>query len=565
MFVDDGSSDGTFGALLRAAQGEAWIEVVRHHENLGLGAALRTGFEHTRSPIVCSIDSDCTYPPEKLPELAALVEEGAHIVTASAWHPESAAAEGSSIRLWLSRMVSGTYKLLIGQDVYTFTCLFRAYRTDTVRRLRFRSNGFAAVAEIMLRSILGGQRRSRGAHAPRKSAVRRIEVEGGRRHHGARPTAAPDCVHGWRSAGTCRRQPFGWLKSLVGQKGLPMTMRIGIIGLGRAGSVHLQAWQHVDEAEIVAVCDPSPVARKRARELGIKTFSDPAVMLENAKLDGVTIATPPADHAEVAIACLERGLHVLCEKPLALNTWDALAMLKTASRTKRQLLLATKFRHVPELAAARELINTGKLGTPVAFEVSFCSPVDMSKRWNVNRRRAGGGVIIDNGCHAFDIMSYLFGSVTRVQTNLHRPLQKIAVEDGATIQVRAGDGVVGKADVSWSLSTGRNSYVKVHGSAGTIEVGWQETRVKYIGKDWEKIGGAYDKIDAHRRMQSCFVETAKSDGAVQPWISTVECLRTVAAVEAAYRSTHSGGWEWVDMKGMRQRRGGARATARKRA
>jgi predicted dehydrogenase len=174
-------------------------------------------------------------------------------------------------------------------------------------------------------------------------------------------------------------------------------------------------------------------------------------------------------------------------------------------------------------------------------------------------------VIIDNGCHAFDIMSYLFGSVTRVQTNLHQPLQRISVEDGATVQVRAGDGVVGKADVSWSLSTGRNSYVKVHGSLGTVEVGWQETRVKYLGKDWEKIGGAYDKIDAHRRMQTCFVETSQSNGATSPWISTVECLRTVAAVEAAYRSVHSGGWEWVDMKGMRQRRATGRGRARKRA
>ena len=156
LFVDDGSSDGTFGALLRAAQNETWIGVVRHHENLGLGAALRTGFQHARSPIVCTIDSDCTYPPEKLPELTALVSSGAQIVTASAWHPESAAAEGSAMRLWLSRMVSGLYKMLIGQDVYTFTCLFRAYRTDTVRRIRFRSSGFAAVAEIMLRAMLTG-------------------------------------------------------------------------------------------------------------------------------------------------------------------------------------------------------------------------------------------------------------------------------------------------------------------------------------------------------------------------------------------------------------------------
>jgi dolichol-phosphate mannosyltransferase len=158
LFVDDGSSDRTFSALLRAAQEEAWIEVVRHPENLGLGAALRTGFEHTRSPVVCSIDSDCTYPPEKLPELANLVRDGAHIVTASAWHPESDAAEGSAVRIWLSRMVSGLYKLLIGQDVYTFTCLFRAYDTEAVRRIRFRSSGFAAVAELMLRAMLNGYR-----------------------------------------------------------------------------------------------------------------------------------------------------------------------------------------------------------------------------------------------------------------------------------------------------------------------------------------------------------------------------------------------------------------------
>jgi dolichol-phosphate mannosyltransferase len=156
LFVDDGSSDDTFGSLLRAAQDQPWIGVIRHHENLGLGAALRTGFEHVGSPIVCTIDSDCTYPPENLPELAALVHDGAEIVTASVWHPESAAAGGTTIRLWLSRMVSGVYKRLLRQDVYTFTCLFRAYRTDAIRRIRFRSNGFAAVAEIMLRAIHDG-------------------------------------------------------------------------------------------------------------------------------------------------------------------------------------------------------------------------------------------------------------------------------------------------------------------------------------------------------------------------------------------------------------------------
>jgi len=156
LFVDDGSSDGTFTTLLRAAQSQPWIEVLRHHENLGLGASLRTGFEYARSPIVCTIDSDCTYPPEKLPELTALVQNGAALVTASAWHPDSAAADGHPFRLWLSRRVSNVYKRLLGQDVHTFTCLFRAYQADLLGPLRFRSSGFAAVAEIMLRALQYG-------------------------------------------------------------------------------------------------------------------------------------------------------------------------------------------------------------------------------------------------------------------------------------------------------------------------------------------------------------------------------------------------------------------------
>ena len=72
--------------------------------------------------------------------------------------PQSALAEGPRIRLALSRAVSGLYKMLIGQDVFTFTCLFRAYRREVLETIRFRSNGFAAVAEIMLRGMLAGHR-----------------------------------------------------------------------------------------------------------------------------------------------------------------------------------------------------------------------------------------------------------------------------------------------------------------------------------------------------------------------------------------------------------------------
>lgn len=158
LLVDDGSDDLTFARLLSYSRTYPWVRVLRHPTNLGLGAALRTGIAHARAPIICAIDSDCTYPPERLPELVRLLDDGSEIATASAWHPESQTAEGSKFRIMLSRAVSGCYKLLIGQDVHTFTCLFRAYRADALRRIPFRSDGFAAVAEVMLRSMLAGYR-----------------------------------------------------------------------------------------------------------------------------------------------------------------------------------------------------------------------------------------------------------------------------------------------------------------------------------------------------------------------------------------------------------------------
>lgn len=158
LFVDDGSNDGTFAALLRAQRADRWIEVLRHPDNMGLGAALRTGFAHARSPIVCTIDSDCTYPPERLPELTALLGAGTHIATASAWHPAVVDSSIHGFRLFLSRSLSRIYKLMVGEDVYTFTCLFRAYQREVIEQVRFRSNGFAAVAEIMVRALLSGYR-----------------------------------------------------------------------------------------------------------------------------------------------------------------------------------------------------------------------------------------------------------------------------------------------------------------------------------------------------------------------------------------------------------------------
>ena len=321
-------------------------------------------------------------------------------------------------------------------------------------------------------------------------------------------------------------------------------MRIGIIGLGRAGAVHLAACQQVSGLDVVAVCDPLPEARRIAAAAGIAAYADLERMLDRVRLEAVTVCAPPVDHAALTIACLERGLHVLCEKPLAVTTGEAWEMCETARRNGLQLAVASKFRHVPEVSWAREIVLGGELGEPVVATITFCSPVDMSDRWNVRRHLSGGGVIIDNGCHAFDILHFLFGSVARVRATFLKATQRLPVEDSAVVEVRADNGVVGRVELSWSWTTGRDTYLVIQGTRGTVEVGWHGTRLKLAGKDWREIGGSYNKLDAHGRMHLSF-RNAVFDGA-EPWIRPTDCLRAVATVEAAYRSVKSGTWERVD-------------------
>ncbi|MBI3782397.1 MAG: Gfo/Idh/MocA family oxidoreductase [Deltaproteobacteria bacterium] len=320
-------------------------------------------------------------------------------------------------------------------------------------------------------------------------------------------------------------------------------MQIAIIGLGRAGTTHVEACERLPNVTVAAAYDPSTNARAAARNRGIRAYSSLSGMLGNEELDAVIICAPPADHVALALQCLQAGLPVLSEKPLTVGVTDALTLLRQAQRRQRLLQVASKFRHVPEVAALRQLLMASELGEPLSFEVNFCSAVDMTHRWNAIPARSGGGVIIDNGCHAFDIVHFLFGGVTDVQATALRAKQAVGVEDSAALLVRTPQGLIGQINLSWSWNSERDAYVSVRGTRGTVEIGWQSSRIKRVAGDWLGLGGAYSKIDAHQRMHATFLEAVAHRGA--PWISPAECVNVVSTVEAAYRSVRSGEWERV--------------------
>jgi dolichol-phosphate mannosyltransferase len=160
IFVDDGSSDGTYDALRTAFASlllpNISFEFRQHPTNLGLGAALKTGFAKFQGTKVVTTDSDGTYRFETIPDMVAYLDRGVDIVTASPYHPNGGVVGVPKYRLILSQGASFLYRLLVEWKVHTYTCLYRAYRREVIDQIKFESNGFLAGTELMVKGMLKG-------------------------------------------------------------------------------------------------------------------------------------------------------------------------------------------------------------------------------------------------------------------------------------------------------------------------------------------------------------------------------------------------------------------------
>ncbi|HEX9005826.1 MAG TPA: glycosyltransferase family 2 protein [Bacteroidota bacterium] len=155
LFVDDGSFDGTAGAIGREAVGLPY-QIISHETNRGIGAALKSAFARTAAQEIVTIDSDCTYDPAAVHTLLALLREGNDIVTASPYHPLGAVVDVPRWRLLLSKSLSLLYGLVLPRRLATYTSCFRAYRGDVIGKLSAPSDGFLAVTELLVSGILAG-------------------------------------------------------------------------------------------------------------------------------------------------------------------------------------------------------------------------------------------------------------------------------------------------------------------------------------------------------------------------------------------------------------------------
>jgi predicted dehydrogenase len=322
-------------------------------------------------------------------------------------------------------------------------------------------------------------------------------------------------------------------------------LRIGIIGAGNIGKAYAMAIGSRPSIAVAAICDVDVnESASLASTLGVAGFDSHASLATSETCDAVIVSTPPATHAQVAIDCLEQGLDVLCEKPFALDIETAQRMFDVAEENERLLAMASKFRYVSDIAQARDLIRSGLIGDPTVVDVTFASKVDMSDRWNTVEAISGGGVLIDNGTHAVDIVRFLIGPINRVSAmrGCSNPLE--SVEDTAVLLAETIGGTIATVRVSWSIAPHNEAFVVVHGTQGTIQVGWAGSMHRGAdGGEWVPFGHGYSKMDALGTNVENFAAAIR--GREEMRISTADVLASVVVIESAYRAITSG--QWIDV------------------
>ncbi len=322
-------------------------------------------------------------------------------------------------------------------------------------------------------------------------------------------------------------------------------VRFAIIGAGAIARAYETAFSSMEQAAIAAVCDvDASAAQAFAKRTACEPYTSVRSLLARADFDAAVICTPPASHEAIARELSMHGKHVLCEKPLAIGAQAARRMLATARDSGVVLTMASKFRYAADVRRAREIVMAGAIGELVFAENAFTSHVDMRHRWNADAAVSGGGVLIDNGTHAVDILRYFLGNLCDIQVVEGRRMQGLAVEDTVRLFVHNDEGVMGSSDLSWSINKELETFLRLYGSAGTILVGWKESCYRREGEsEWHVFGRGYDKIQAFRDQLDNFC--AATRGEAQLVVTPQDALASVEVIQAAYAALACARWERV--------------------
>lgn len=326
--------------------------------------------------------------------------------------------------------------------------------------------------------------------------------------------------------------------------------RVGFVGLGWIGRKRLDALIADDDASIdVAALVDSDADRLHAAAIAHPdaTVAPTIDAVLDEDLDAVVIATPSGLHAHQAIACLEQGLPVFCQKPLATTLFDVHRVLAAAQAADRLLGIDFCYRHITGMAELRRRLMSGAIGEVIAINLVFNNAYGPDKAWCRNRALAGGGCLLDLGVHLLDLALWVQGvpPMERVRSRLFadgQPLQggDDELEDLAYAEFIQANGGIVRLCCSWHAHIGQPaqiqmeiagtrggaSWCNVDGSFYDFDVHW------FQGADREQLGASRDDWGT-RALRAWLRQLAVSN---RFEVEAENIARSAALIEEVYRA-----------------------------
>lgn len=321
--------------------------------------------------------------------------------------------------------------------------------------------------------------------------------------------------------------------------------RVALVGCGDISALHLDAIAATEGVELVAVCDVDRARREAAGERwGVPAVADFETMLDEHRPDAVHVCTPHHLHAPMAIAALDRGIHVVLEKPLAHGVAEGRAVVAAAERSSAKLGICFQNRYNLPVRAAVEALRSGELGAVTGGSATVVwhrtAEYYAAAPWRGRWETSGGGLLMNQAIHTLDLLQWLVGDVVAVDGSASTRLlgDAIEVEDTADMMLTHESGVHSVFYATNANSVNEPVTVDVVAEHGTLSLRGSLTITRDDGTttvvdeplaaDGER---AYWGL-SHGALIADFY--ARLDDAEPFWIGAVEAMKTLETIQTVY-------------------------------
>ncbi len=331
-----------------------------------------------------------------------------------------------------------------------------------------------------------------------------------------------------------------------------MTLKLAFTGTGYISKIHALAAQKLPDVELVAVVNHRPESMANfAQEFNIpRQYATIKELLTDGDVDAVSINTPNYLHAPQTIAALKAGVHVMVEKPMAMNAAEAQAMLQASERSGTRLMVAHCWRFDQEALWLKDHVDSGKLGRIIRTKGYGVHANWGPSGWFTQAKYAGGGAMADMGIHALDTARFLLGDPqpVSVYAKIGTHYGDFDVDDTGVVIVGWDNGATSYIESGWwqPHTDGPEAATQLYGTKGFGEI--FPTRLEIPNPEAERV----DEIDggfAFPRSEQCpqelydrqmayFIECIREDKTPVP--GGLEGLVNMKIVDAAYKSAETG-------------------------